>query len=491
MSSTKKRNKIILIALLMIVGLVIAATISYFAVIIYKFLNMPLGLSTYKSIFHLDEFEINGFSGSGTNNDPFILENEFIDVDYFIGIYIHGVDASLIIRNCTFSNQVDNGINIESVNGNVSLYNNTFLCSSGAIIINEVNTISIFDNHFTKSVSVYNSNGAIITKNIFEMEKADSFYINGLTNASITENRFYNCGMSMFEDNIINIQSWIFEDNKVNDLPLLLLIGEENDSLSYGNYGQIVGIGCKNFTISGFEIENSGRSINLINSQNCTIEDNTITGGNTGIDVYYGSDVNILNNTVTDCSYGIETTNAARSTIKENTITSSEYGIYVYGPKNDNQSEACLIIQNTCEGGEAFGIRVSSDYCQILYNVVKEYKYQGIYLSAHNNSIHHNTLIDNNLRGESQAKDTGLGSVWYDSVSMEGNYWSDWSGRGTYSIEGSAEQEDIYPMLTEGEKRIGVGGIIAISISSVFGIGAIIIIVYFVLKKKRETKLKE
>ena len=100
-------------------------------------------------------------------------------------------------------------------------------------------------------------------------------------------------------------------------------------------------------------------------------------------------------------------------------------------------------------------------------------------------------MIDNNYWGESQARDTGVGNVWYDVSTMEGNFWSDWSGYGTYSIEGSAENEDIYPMLVEGEKKLGVGTIIVISLSSVFGLGVLIIGIYFSLKRRKENKYKE
>jgi len=36
--------------------------------------------------------------------------------------------------------------------------------------------------------------------------------------------------------------------------------------------------------------------------------------------------------------------------------------------------------------------------------------------------------------------------LWYDSATLEGNFWSDWSGIGSYSIDGSASSEDLYPL---------------------------------------------
>jgi hypothetical protein len=45
-----------------------------------------------------------------------------------------------------------------------------------------------------------------------------------------------------------------------------------------------------------------------------------------------------------------------------------------------------------------------------------------------------------------QAIDDGTGNQWYDSKTLEGNYWSDYSGIGPYEIGGSAGANDPYPI---------------------------------------------
>ncbi len=489
-SVAKKRNKKIVITIGIVVGLIIASLISYFLVIVYNFLNMPLGLTIYKNIMHVEQFEYNGFEGIGTADNPFILENEYIDADYTIGIYISGIEASITIRNCTFSNQINNGINIEGVTGIVSIYNNTFLCSSGSLIIIDVTSLNIYDNYFSKSVSVYDCSNPIVTNNIFDMDKVEAFYIDNTPNASLTNNKFYNCGMWIFEDNLTIVQSWFLENNKINELPILFLTGVENSTINTGNYGQIIGVDCRNITLTGYEIENSGRAIDLIGSQNCTIKNNTIRNSTVGIGAYFGNDLNILNNSCIDCIYGIDSARAARSNIQDNSCITCEYGITVQGYSTD-QSEGSTVILNLCEGGRYNGIYITSDYCQITYNIVKKNGQHGIDIIGDNNLIHHNSFIDNNPKGASQARDTGEDNLWYDSISMEGNLWSDWSERGSYAIEGSADSVDIYPMFIEGEGLLGTGEILAICISSIFGLTATIIGVYFVLKKRKENKLKE
>ena len=66
--------------------------------------------------------------------------------------------------------------------------------------------------------------------------------------------------------------------------------------------------------------------------------------------------------------------------------------------------------------------------------------------SSKTNTIHHNNFVDNNPSGTSQAYDGGTKNVWFDSQNLEGNYWSDWSGTGSYSIDGYGGTVDSYPL---------------------------------------------
>ena len=72
----------------------------------------------------------------------------------------------------------------------------------------------------------------------------------------------------------------------------------------------------------------------------------------------------------------------------------------------------------------------------------------GIYLDQYciNNEIHRNNFIDNNLGGSSQGFDDGTDNTWYDIITSKGNYWNDWSGSGSYAIDGSANCVDLYPL---------------------------------------------
>ncbi|MHA1199394.1 MAG: right-handed parallel beta-helix repeat-containing protein, partial [Candidatus Heimdallarchaeaceae archaeon] len=91
----------------------------------------------------------------------------------------------------------------------------------------------------------------------------------------------------------------------------------------------------------------------------------------------------------------------------------------------------------------------STNTAIITYNQILDNGNYGIYLDSNSmsNVIHHNNFTDNNP-GSSQAGDDGTGNVFYDIVSLEGNWWiGDWYG-GSYAIAGTAGTVDPYPLGT-------------------------------------------
>ncbi len=91
---------------------------------------------------------------------------------------------------------------------------------------------------------------------------------------------------------------------------------------------------------------------------------------------------------------------------------------------------------------------MSSNFCVLSYNLLQENEGYGVYLLlwSDSNIIHHNTFIDNNLGGSSQAYDDCTDNYWYDTATLGGNFWSDWLEIGSYPIDGSASSVDLYPL---------------------------------------------
>ena len=97
--------------------------------------------------------------------------------------------------------------------------------------------------------------------------------------------------------------------------------------------------------------------------------------------------------------------------------------------------------------GLYFPYTSSTVSCLITYNLFQDNENFAIFIGSSNygNIIHHNSFINNAVNRSSQANDNEL-NTWYDTENNEGNFWSDWSGIGAYSIAGITFNEDPYPL---------------------------------------------
>ena len=111
-------------------------------------------------------------------------------------------------------------------------------------------------------------------------------------------------------------------------------------------------------------------------------------------------------------------------------------------------SGSSVVANNTFNNNNRGFFLYDSDFCNITYNLLQVNVEYGIwiYSNCDNNIIHQNNFVDNYLGGTSQASDAGTNNYWFDTATLKGNYWSDWSGIGPYSIDGAAGASDLYPL---------------------------------------------
>jgi len=210
-------------------------------------------------------------------------------------------------------------------------------------------------------------------------------------------------------------------------------------------------IGASGRYAAGIEISNTNTFFII---RNCFISTNYIgivlrnVATNTAI---------IVNNTCVSKSGrggGIGLSDTRNCTILNNKCRNFMQGIHL------NEASHCLIQLNLIEKSNYQGINIRySSYNIITNNTVKKCPQHGIALvgNARSNIIYNNFLIDNaysetyevngRLTGtiNSQAFDEGNYNYWYDEESKQGNWWSDYSWIGNYSIDGPAGTFDIYP----------------------------------------------
>ncbi|MHA1514029.1 MAG: NosD domain-containing protein [Candidatus Heimdallarchaeaceae archaeon] len=146
-----------------------------------------------------------------------------------------------------------------------------------------------------------------------------------------------------------------------------------------------------------------------------------------------------------DTLIGVRLENCSFVTITENTADDNGGAGMVFANSDHITATKNIVTNNEFIG---FETKFSNDSL-IAYNQIEHHPEYGVKLSigSCNNIIHHNNLISNNVgTGEPQAYDGGFYNLWYDETTLEGNHWNDWNGEGNYSILGSADSYDPYPL---------------------------------------------
>ena len=222
------------------------------------------------------------------------------------------------------------------------------------------------------------------------------------------------------------------------------------NSTIFANYRGIVLEFSDNSTIShNICILNDYYGIRIKHSNNCTIENNETNNNDIGIQIEESSFClvrgNICKNNKFDGIFSLAT--HATLFTENRCFNNFIYGMkFVEGINN-------LIINNTIDYNSYDGIYFAiSSFCEVKYNDISSNVRYGVFVSSDfgysfNITIHHNSFISNTGPTVPQAYDEGINCTWFDRISEEGNFWSDYSGSGWYQIDGSANSFDEFPLL--------------------------------------------
>jgi len=245
-------------------------------------------------------------------------------------------------------------------------------------------------------------------------------------------------------------------NNLVNGKPIGYMVGGNNLDVDLSDYGQFF----------------------LVDSTNCVLHDGVFNNVRVAASVAFCQNISLESCSISDCDLGICLFNTTTSKVKDCFITgvdgySNDYllvfaksGIVAYRSERCNftsltstycqdygieldESRSCRVESSMFERNEV-GVSLGSSNCTIL-DCLFRLNGHGINLYNDNsigNRIFYNKFELNNL---TQATDDVLVvplNYWDDGVSL-GNYWSDYSGAGTYTIGGSAGSVDRYPQYLE------------------------------------------
>lgn len=336
-----------------------------------------------------DDFLKYNFSGSGTPEDPFIIENRILGANetfiknWYIGLEVINTTQFFVVRNCDFFGGLSSIRIVNVANGTANISNNRFY----AIMQAE------WDNILgTSGIDIKNANGVVIAHNLFTA--ADKSEDTGLIQIINSEN-------SVLADNV-------FEYHRVD------IVDSRNITI------------IRNFA-------ESDEFCYILNSLNTSIIENKCY--NYGESIYCSSCSNIIieNNT-------FDTIRWSQSLVIRNS-----YNITIRG---NNITRYSTDIKNPGTGI----ILLNCNFTTISNNLVVNYFTYAVFLDelTHNVTIFNNNFYNNtgneSYGSISQGYDEGFGNLWFNPSLLVGNYWNDLGSNTTYVIAGSAGSVDLYPL---------------------------------------------
>ncbi len=467
-----------------------------------------------------------GWSGSGTELDPFVLQNQGLGVmGEYSFLQIYETDSYFVIRNCQLLQMdivfwnVSNGRFEECTFNNCSiildscldcvLFDNEFshtpygeeliwmLKSSGCEIIQ-----NSFSNGFA-GIFLLESNDTTISDNIFTDFKHGG--VSGeLANTTLTNNVFYRTGVRMeFWDPRLSLNPPIIENNIVNGKELGIFFSLVGAQIEAEQYGQIILGNCNDTTIIDGTFIDCTTGVQIISCNNCTVDSSSISDCSwQGITVERSAQTRIIDSQVRNCSEeGVFLSVCPFYTIENCTIEDNMHGIKPHIYSNNGTVANCTIRRNRGTGiylsnnstaigntitENYFGIFIYGGHCLVVYNVIThnaygiliDVLYTGVGESSRFNRIYGNEIGWN--YGANARVGVSSSGEWDDGVSL-GNSWSDYYGIGNYEI--SRGSVDHFP------KLLPEGGIPLFFIHVGVGISSsIILVVMIVVILKRRVK---
>lgn len=484
------------------------------------------------------DFVSNGWSGSGTDLDPFVLANQTIghigDYGYLL---IQNTDSYFEIRNCnlllvdiTFLS-ISNGMieDCTALNSTItihdsldcSLIDNEFSFDEGyeSVWMVDVSGCEIrgneFNNGFT-GITIYESSDTIISDNTF-IGCIRGGVSGDYANITLTNNIFEGTGLRMdFFDQRIGDTPPIIQNNTVNGKDLGIFFNLVGAEIEAEQYGQIILGNCTETTVTEGTFTNCSTGVQIISCVNSTVIGATVTDCSwQGFTVERSNQTRIIDCYVSNCrEEGIFLSVSPFYTIDNCTLEENLEGIlpHIYSnngtiinctirrnrPKTDtsyftfaagiNLSNNSTAIGNTITENNV-GIFVYGANCLVKDNIITHNGY-GIYIgeaySGYGERSYSNRIYGNEIgwndRGNAYDRSWRF-NMWDDNVSI-GNAWSDYYGIGYYQI--ARDAIDHFPrFLPEGGTplffiHLGVG--IPVSI-------IMVVLVVILLKRRVKTRV--
>ena len=350
-------------------------------------------------------------SGSGTQADPYIIENWDINASSADGIHIENTDVYFIIRNSVIHDGCNNynyGIQFWNVlNGkidNANSYHNFFGIYLWVSSNNNITDCNVYNNSYGIGLD-YPAN-------------------NKLRN-NVLNNNTYNFGV--YGSDISYYYQDVDTSNTINGKPIYYIIEQKglvfDETMSIGYLGLI---SCSNIIMRNLTLNNNIQGILLLNTTYSTIT-NCAVYNNSWYGIYLSSS---SNNAITNCNVynngdGIRLYDSSNNNITNcDVYNNSDYGIELDESSNNNIITNCNVYNNSCGGIMLYYYSDNNQItnCTVYNNDYGIYLYGYLYGSS-NTEVHYNNIYNNT--------DYGISNWNTESqyvVNATNNWWGSASG---------------------------------------------------------------
>jgi len=359
--------------------------------------------------------------GIGTPADPYLIKDLVINTTDTVAIRIEDTTLHFEVVNCTVT--ASWGIYLDNITSSTAkIRNNTAInCDAVGIYLYHADATWIQENILLnngRGIEIRNSLVVFINNNYISSQDT-GIYIYRSNYASLTDNEMYGDGIGLNFNNLDDLLSLAMSTCTVNSKPILFSKSESDSTIST-EYGQII----------------------IINGSNINIVDQSLTNVDQGMIVWYGKNIDVSNCYFSSGDVGIQAYVVDNLVVSDCEFENLSDGIYTGGVINNN------FYQNNFEDNTN-GISVSeSGAVKIHKNNFYNNTQVGVYIDDSVDCIiYWNNFTDNGDDTGYQAYDGGIGTLWYNNITMTGNWWSDYSGTGNYTIQGNPDNNyDLYPL---------------------------------------------
>lgn len=392
------------------------------------------------------------------------------------GVYVYGSTTTSYYTTHAFSNNTVNSRELAYINGQSSqvltgTYGQVLIINSDHITLKDQNlsdsTMGIFsvrsDNINIRNVSSNNNYRGIYFYP--GQASSDNRFENISCNYNREEGMYFYSSSTYTADNILVANS-TFSNNGKEGLDLYYLTSgawiENNEMENNVDYGLRL-YGSSTYNVKWANITSNSMAFNgdqgayLYYVTDSIIEENSFDQNTDyGIDLHYGDGCSIENNTASgNLLDGFYIYDCDKTDVKNNLASENhDDGFYIY--KGLLTSDNGEFSWNNASMNDGYGLNLQSDYHNINNNTFHKNVKYGLYISGtygDDNTILMNKFIENNGISP-QALDNEANNDWDDG--SKGNYWSDHQTpdvnkdgivEGAYSIEGTANARDHYPLV--------------------------------------------